>query len=77
MKTFARNGNPAFTPEMRQHADNCWISFTELNAICVSHMGIENFNNWFPEGPMRERFRSLDSFPARSPKPRGRRTRSA
>ena len=51
MKTFARNGNPAFTPEMRQHADNCWISFTELNALCVSHMGIENFNNWFPEGP--------------------------
>jgi hypothetical protein len=51
MQTFARNGNPAFNPETRQVADNCWNAFTKLNALCFSHMGIDNFNNWFPESP--------------------------
>jgi hypothetical protein len=51
METFARNGNPAFCPETRQVADNCWNAFTKLNALCFSHMGIDNFNNWFPESP--------------------------
>jgi len=51
MKTFARNGNPAFNPETRQVAENCWNAFIKLNALCFSHMGIDNFNNWFPESP--------------------------
>jgi hypothetical protein len=51
MQTFARNGNPAFNPETRQDANNCWNAFTRLNALCFSHMGIDNFNNWFPESP--------------------------
>jgi hypothetical protein len=49
MQTFARNGNPAFNPETRQDANNCWTAFTELNALCFSHMGIDNFNGWNPE----------------------------
>jgi hypothetical protein len=51
MRTFARNGNPAFNPETRQSAENCWTAFTELNALCFSHMGIDNFNNWNPDSP--------------------------
>ncbi|MGD0411483.1 MAG: DUF5597 domain-containing protein [Verrucomicrobiota bacterium] len=49
MQTFARNGNPAFNPETRQDANNCWTAFTQLNALCFSHMGIDNFNGWNPE----------------------------
>jgi hypothetical protein len=49
MQTFARNGNPAFNPETRQDANNCWTAFTQLNALCFSHMGIDNFNDWSPE----------------------------
>ena len=56
MQTFARNGNPAFNPETRQVADNCWNAFTKLNALCFSHMGIDNFNNWFPESPFARTF---------------------
>jgi hypothetical protein len=51
MRTFARSGNPAFNPETRQDAGNCWNAFTQLNALCFSHMGIDNFNNWNPESP--------------------------
>jgi hypothetical protein len=51
MQTFARNGNPAFTPEMRQDWDNYWTAFTQLDALCVSHMGIDNFDAIPPEGP--------------------------
>jgi hypothetical protein len=51
IQTFARNGNPAWIPETRQVADNCWNAFAQLNALCYSHMGIDNFNNWFPESP--------------------------
>jgi hypothetical protein len=51
MTDFARNGNPAFNPEARQVAQNIWIAFTQLKALCYSHMGIDNFNNWFPESP--------------------------
>jgi hypothetical protein len=51
MSTFARNGNPAFNPEARQITPNIWTAITQLNALCFSHMGIDNFNNWFPESP--------------------------
>ena len=51
MQTFARNGNPAFNPETRQDANNCWNAFTQLNALCFSHMGIDNFNSWNPDSP--------------------------
>jgi hypothetical protein len=51
LQTFARNGNPAFNPETRQDASNCWNAFTQFNALCFSHMGIDNFNNWNPESP--------------------------
>jgi hypothetical protein len=49
MRTFARNGNPLFNPETRQDATNCWNAFTQLNALCFSHMGIDNFNDWKPD----------------------------
>jgi len=51
MQSFARSGNPAFNPETRQDASNCWNAFTRLDALCFSHMGIDNFNNWNPESP--------------------------
>ena len=51
LKTFARHGNPAFNPEARQYANNLWNAFTQANALCYSHMGIDNFNNWFPDRP--------------------------
>ena len=51
MQAFGRNGNPVFIPETRQDADSCWAAFTQFNALCFSHMGIDNFSNWFPERP--------------------------
>ncbi len=56
MQTFARNGNPAFNPETRQDASNCWTAFTQLNALCFSHMGIDNFNGWNPESDFARMF---------------------
>jgi len=51
MQTFGRSGNPVFIPETRQDADSCWAAFTQFNALCFSHMGIDNFNNWNPDSP--------------------------
>jgi len=51
MSTFARNGNPAFNPEARQITPNIWTAITQLNCLCFSHMGIDNFNNWYPDSP--------------------------
>jgi hypothetical protein len=48
LQDFARNGNPAFNPETRADANNCWKAFTELNALCFSPFGIDNIN---PHGP--------------------------
>ena len=44
VQTFARNNNPAFIPETRQDAANCWVAFTELNALCYSPFGIDNMS---------------------------------
>jgi len=51
MQEFGRNGNPVFIPETRQEADSCWAAFTQYNALCFSHMGIDNSSNWFPDSP--------------------------
>jgi hypothetical protein len=51
MQEFGRNGNPVFVPETRQDADSCWAAYTQFNALCFSHMGIDNFSNWFPDSP--------------------------
>lgn len=44
IRTFARNGNPAFNPETRANADNCWNAFTELNVLCYSPFGIDGLS---------------------------------
>ncbi len=59
MQTFARNGNPAFTPETGENWNNCWTAFTELNALCVSHMGIDDFNVK-PESPFARTYSLLN-----------------
>jgi len=75
MKTFARNGNPAFNPETRQVAEKCWNASLKLNALCFSHMGIDNFNNWFPESPFARRSSTLSAkFPEQLLKLREKRT---
>jgi len=44
IKTFARNGNPAFNPETRQDGAKCWAAFTQLNVLCYSPFGIDNLS---------------------------------
>ena len=61
MRTFARNGNPAFTPETGENWNNCWTAFTQLNALCVSHMGIDDFNVK-PEGPFTRTYALLSQI---------------
>lgn len=48
VQTFARSGNPAFIPETRQHGENCWAAFTQLNALCYSPFGIDSLS---PDSP--------------------------
>jgi hypothetical protein len=42
IRQFARNGNPAFNPETSQNAANCWLAFTQLNALCFSPFGVDS-----------------------------------
>jgi hypothetical protein len=44
IQNYARNGNPAWNPETRQDASNCWQAFTQLNALCYSPFGIDNLS---------------------------------
>ncbi len=44
IRTFARNGNPAFNPETRQDANLCWTAFTQLDLLCFSPFGIDNLS---------------------------------
>jgi hypothetical protein len=56
---YARNGNPAWNPETRQDADNCWMAFTQLNSLCFSPMGIDNFN---PASPFARTYGFISSI---------------
>lgn len=47
IRTFARNGNPAFNPETRMDANLCWKAFTEMDVLCYSPFGIDNLD---PQG---------------------------
>jgi len=58
MKDFARNGNPAWTPETHADANNFWTAYTQLNALCCSVMGIDEARNSVPDGP----FARTDGF---------------
>jgi hypothetical protein len=42
VRTFARNGNPAWVPETRQNAAMAWEAFTALNVLCYSPFGIDS-----------------------------------
>jgi hypothetical protein len=44
IRTFARNGNPAFNPETRADGNLCWTAFTELDVLCYSPFGIDNLS---------------------------------
>lgn len=44
IRTFARNGNPAFNPETRQDGNLCWTAFTELDVLCYSPFGIDGLS---------------------------------
>ncbi len=49
IQEYARNGNPAFNPETRLIAANCWKAFTELNALCFSPFGVDGNRPIMPE----------------------------
>jgi len=59
MRNFAQNGNPAWNPETRQDANNCWTAFTQLDALCFSPMGIDNFN---PASPFARTYGFINSI---------------
>jgi len=61
LTTFARNGNPAFNPETRADANNCWMAFTRLNSLCFSVMGVDNINDYVPNSAFAKTYTLLST----------------
>jgi hypothetical protein len=59
IRSFARNGNPAFNPETRQSAATAWSAFTELNVLCYSPFGIDNLS---PDSPFARAYGLMNSL---------------
>lgn len=62
IKTFSRNGNPAWNPETSQNANNAWIGFTQLNLLCFSPMGVDGRTSTSPDDPFMRSYGFLNSI---------------
>ena len=41
IKTYSRNGNPAWNPETGLNANNAWMGFSQLKLLCFSPFGVD------------------------------------
>jgi len=62
IKTYSRNGNPAWNPETGQNANNAWVGFTQLNLLCFSPMGVDGRLNATSEDPFVRSYGFLNSI---------------
>jgi Domain of unknown function (DUF5597)/Beta-galactosidase len=62
IKTYSRNGNPAWNPETGQNANNAWMGFTKLNLLCFSPMGVDGRLNATSEDPFVRSYGFLNSI---------------
>ena len=45
IKTYSRNGNPAWNPETGLNANNAWLGFSQLKLLCFSPFGVDGSRN--------------------------------
>jgi len=45
IKTYSRNGNPAWNPETGLNANNAWMGFSQLKLLCFSPFGVDGSRN--------------------------------
>ena len=62
IKTYSRNGNPAWNPETGQNANNAWMGFTQLNLLCFSPMGVDGRLNAASEDPFVRSYGFINSI---------------
>jgi hypothetical protein len=62
IKTYSRNGNPAWNPETGQNANNAWMGFTQLNLLCFSPMGVDGRLNAISEDPFVRSYGFINSI---------------
>ena len=62
IKTYSRNGNPAWNPETGQNANNAWMGFTQLNLLCFSPMGVDGRLNATSEDPFVRSYGFINSI---------------
>jgi hypothetical protein len=62
IKTYSRNGNPAWNPETGQNANNAWMGFTQLKLLCFSPMGVDGRLNAISEDPFVRSYGFINSI---------------
>jgi hypothetical protein len=62
IKTFSRNGNPAWNPETGQNANNAWMGFTQLKLLCYSPFGVDGRLNATSEDPFVRSYGFINSI---------------
>jgi hypothetical protein len=62
IKTYSRNGNPAWNPETGQNANNAWMGFTQLKLLCFSPMGVDGRLNATSEDPFVRSYGFINSI---------------
>jgi len=62
IKTFSRNGNPAWNPETGQNANNAWMGFTQLKLLCYSPFGVDGSVNATSDDPFVRSYGFINSI---------------
>ena len=62
IKTYSRNGNPAWNPETGLNANNAWMGFTQLKLLCFSPFGVDGNRSVSSDDPFVRSYGFMNSI---------------
>ena len=62
IKTYSRNGNPAWNPETGLNANNAWMGFTQLKLLCFSPFGVDGSRSVTSDDPFVRSYGFMNSI---------------